>query len=146
MSPRGRVFLWSGLVLGCPVLVLCIYGLTSGTAPAGPRPPELGGQQAPARAFEIRFDRPYDVYCSAYSEQPLIYRGCKILGFTGRIDDSARAGQESGSFAFSSSSGSGSYSREYFDHWLVLELSDGRQAYVPPSAVKYIEQAAPKAK
>ena len=31
--------------------------------------------------------------------------------------------------------------REYFDHWLVLELADGRLAYIPPTAVRYIEQA-----
>ena len=30
--------------------------------------------------------------------------------------------------------------------WLVLELADGRLAYVPPAAVRYIEQASSPAK
>ncbi len=47
---------------------------------------------------------------------------------------------------FSGPFGSGSsYSyRGYFEHWLVLKQDDGRLAYIPPSAVKYLEQAAPK--
>jgi hypothetical protein len=33
-----------------------------------------------------------------------------------------------------------------FDRWLVLELSDGRLAYIPPSAIKYLEQASNQAR
>jgi hypothetical protein len=34
----------------------------------------------------------------------------------------------------------------FFDRWLRLELADGRLAFIPPSAVKYIEQASSQAK
>jgi hypothetical protein len=122
------------------VLSVLFYYAVPRTAP---RPPELGGQQVPAKVYEIRFDQKYDLFCSFYREEPTIYRNCKILGFTGRGEESGGSSRASGSagFVFSSGSGSASNYREYFDHWLVLELADGRLAYIPPDAVKYIEQA-----
>jgi hypothetical protein len=143
MSRRGCFILGGGVLGGLLLSLLFYYAVPSQTAPAGPRPPELGGQQVPAKVYEIRFDQKYDLFCSFYREEPTIYRNCRILGFTGRGEESAGSGRSSASvgFAFSSSSGSASDSREFFDHWLVLELADGRLAYVPPSAVRYIEQA-----
>ena len=142
MSRRGCLILCGGILAVLMLSLLFYYGVPR-TTPAAPRPPELGGQQVPAKVYEIRFDQKYDLFCSFYREEPTIYRNCKILGFTGGGEESARSGRASGSggFAFSSGSGSASYYREYFDHWLVLELADGRLAYIPPNAVKYIEQA-----
>jgi hypothetical protein len=144
MSRRGSLILGSG-VLGLLLLVVfLIYGAASRTAPQAPRPPELGGQQVPAQVYEIRFDRKNDLFCSFYGEEPTTYRNCRILGFTGRGEETSRTGRASGSGGFSSFSGSVSYATEYFDHWLVLRLADGRLAYIPPNAVKYIEEAAPQ--
>jgi hypothetical protein len=99
----------------------------------------------PDRLYEIQFDQEYDLYCSFYQEEPTVYRDCKILGFTGSGEGSDGAGRSAGSGSFSRryGSGSASYDRGYFDHWLVLELADGRRAYIPPSAVRYVEQASP---
>lgn len=103
------------------------------------RPPEVGGQPAPSAVRVIDFTRRYDAYCEFFRDAPTVFRGCKVVGFTG--PDEPTAGDRSGgSYLLSSGSGSGSGYR-YFDRWLVLELSDGRLAYVPPSAVKYLEAA-----
>ena len=112
------------------MLSLLFYYAVPRTTPAAPRPPELGGQQVPAKVYEIRFDQKYDLFCSFYPEEPTIYRNCRILGFTGRGEESAGSGRasSSGGFAFSSSSGSSSYYREYFNHWLQV----GRELPNPP--------------
>lgn len=146
MARQGYFILGGSILAGLLVVALIAFAAASRTAPAAPHPPELGGQRVPARVHEIRFDREYDLYCSFYREEPTIYRGCKILGFTGSGEEESGSGRVSGGGGFSLSSGSGSasYDREYFDHWLVLELADGRLAYIPPNAVKYIEQAAPE--
>jgi hypothetical protein len=144
-SRRGSYILGGGILAGLLLLGVFIYAVASHSAPAGPRPPELGGQQVPEKVYEIHFDQKYDLYCSLFHEAPTTYRSCKILGFTGRGGESVSAGRAAGSsgFAFSSGSGSASSYAQYFDHWLVLELPDGRLAYIPPNAVKYIEEAKP---
>lgn len=143
MSRQGCLIVCGGFLAVLILSLLFYVAVPSRKPPVTPRPPELGGQQVPARVYEIRFDQKYDLFCSFYQEEPTIYRNCKILGFTGRGEEPGSSGRASGSggFAFSSGSGSGSYRTEYFDHWLVLELADGRLAYVPPNAVRYIEQA-----
>jgi hypothetical protein len=146
MSRRGGLFLCGSILAGLLFVALCIYVVISQPTHSEPRPPELGGQQVPAKVYEIQFDQKYDVFCSFFREEPTIYRGCKILGFTGRGEEAARAGRGSGSGGFVFSSASGSYSSQYFDHWLVLELADRRLAYIPPNAVKYIEVAPPAGK
>ncbi|MGE3820198.1 MAG: hypothetical protein AB7I30_12330 [Isosphaeraceae bacterium] len=147
MSRRGRFLLWCAMLCGLPIVgFLVVLLVARPTEPAAPRPPELGGQRVPARVHEIRFDRKYDLHCSFYREEPTIFRHCEILGFTGRGGESARSGRVSGLTGFASSSGSESYfdhSRD-FNHWLVLKLADGRLAYVPPNAVRYIEEASPE--
>lgn len=146
MSRQGCLIVCGGFLAVLILSLLFYVAVPSRKPPVTPRPPELGGQQVPARVYEIRFDQKYDLFCSFYQEEPTIYRNCKILGFTGRGDGSAGSGRDAGvgGFVLSSGSGSGSssYDREFFDHWLVLELPDGRMAYIPPNAVRYIEQAA----
>jgi hypothetical protein len=61
-----------------------------------------------------------------------VYRNCRILGLTG-VEDG-----DSGSFSKSNIGPR----REWFDDMLVLEMSDGRLAYIPPSSVKYFEGTA----
>jgi hypothetical protein len=93
-------------------------------------PPEIGGQSAPAVVRQIDFGKRYDVHCSFFKDEPTVFRGCKVVGFTGR---DVPGTEERSSFSSSSS--------RIFDRWLVLELSDGRLAYVPPTALKYLESA-----
>lgn len=148
MSRRANFIMGGGIVAGLLLVVLLIYSVASQNAPAPPRPPELGGQQVPAKVYKIPFDRKYDLFCSFYGDEPTTYRNCKILGFTAHGEESPGSSRAAGAGGFSSPSGSGSatYYTEYFDHWLVLELADGRLAYIPANAIKYIEQASPQVK
>lgn len=144
MTRRGQLLLGGSVVAGLLLwAVLLVYFRTGGSStPVAPERPLLGGQAVPEKRFEIEFDRLYDVYCSFRAGEPTIFRGCTILGFTGEEPRSSRGGSGFGS-GFSGSSGSGSASSysHYFDQWLVLELADGRRAYIPPTAVEYIETA-----
>lgn len=143
MSRRGRSLLIGGLLFGLAIALVVIYGVASPHTPEAPRPPELGGQKVPEKVFDIQFDRPYDLFCSFYGPEPMVFRNCTIVGFSGRGEDSARSGRTSGIGVFSSPSGSSSYSyQRHFEHWLVLRRADGRLVYIPPEAVKYIEEAA----
>ena len=140
MSRRGTLILAGGLTAACLAFIVLISRINSRSTPVPPRPPELGGQRVPATIFEIRFDRRYDLHASMDRGEPALFRDCKILGFTGEGEDAGSSRAGSGGF----SSGSYSSRERYFEHWLVLELADGRLAYIPPSAVKYIEEAAPE--
>lgn len=121
-------------VLAAVVAAAAAIGAASRPRPAEVRPPEIGGQQAPAAVREIDFARRYDAHCLFFGDTPTVFRGCKVVGFTG--PDTQPGGEPRSSFL--SSPGS---SQRYFHRWLVLELSDGRLAYVPPSALKYLETA-----
>ncbi len=141
MSQRFIAFLVGCLTAGLLLVALLVYAVVPKPKPEVPRPPELAGQQVPNSVFEIRFEKRYDLFCSFFPEEPTIYHGCKFLGFTGRGEESNRSARSGG--VFSGSSGSGSYypESEFFEHWLVIELKDGRRAYIPPRSVKYIEEA-----
>jgi hypothetical protein len=151
MSRRGRIILVGSslagllIIISFAALISPIDGIGSQSATQAPRPPELGGQKVPDRVFDIRFDRRYDLSCSFYGGEATIYRNCTIVGFTGRGEESTGSGRGLGIGVFSSPSGSGSASHgNYFDHWLVLKLADGRLAYIPPGDVKSIEEASAK--
>jgi len=145
MSRRGVLFLVGCLPAGLLMIALLVYAVSSKTRPRAPRSPELGGQQVPNSVFDIRFDKRYDLFCSFLHAEPTIYHSCKFLGFTGRGEVSTQSAPSGGGM-FSGSSGSGSFYSEskYFEHWLVIELKDGRRAYIPPASVKYIEEASTK--
>lgn len=126
MSKRRIILLAGGVLSGFLIVTLLIIGLVYVNRPLPPQPPELGGQKVPSKIYEISFEKRYDLFCAFFKEEPTTYRNCKILGFTGQEEESA-----------------GSKGR-YFSHWLVLELSDGRRAYLAPESIKYIEEAAAK--
>lgn len=130
------------ILIGCAVVLVSVTTVVTATIvaaararPVDPKPPEIGGQQAPAEARVIDFGRRYDVYCSLIESAPTAFRNCKVVGFTG---PDAPAEERSDSSSHHSSSSS---AHRYFDRWLVLELSDGRFAYIPPNAIKYLETA-----
>ncbi len=145
MAPSSRRILIGSVLAALTIIFFGVftYAIALQFTPPRVRPPELGGQKVPAKLFEVRFDQRYDIFCSFYEKEATVYRNCKILGFTGNDEESEAAARESGSgsLGFSSASLSDYYPVRYFHHWLVLELSDGRLAYIPPNAVKYMEQA-----
>jgi hypothetical protein len=112
--------------------------INSTTRVPRPDPPVVAGQAVPNAMYEIRFDKRHDVFCVIFNGETTVFRGCKILGFTGREEEAVAA---------TSGSGYGSYGsfRKFFDHWLVLERADGRRTYVPSSALKYLEETDEKA-
>lgn len=128
------------LMVGTTVLVIITVAVNSAiiaasrSRPDANPPPQIGGQQAPAEVREFDFGKRYDVYCSFAGKESTVFRGCRVVGFTGPdapADDRSRS---------SSGISSGTTSR-YFDRWLILELNDGRLAYIPPSAINYLETA-----
>ena len=145
MARRKILLMGFGILVAMTIFVVIGQSMRSG--PPNPRPPELGGQRVPEVLFDIRFDRDYDLFCSFFSDEPTVYRNCRIQGFTGSEQSSeARHPSGFGVIGVASGSASGYSYRNHFDHWLVLRLEDGRLAYVPPGAVKYIEEALPKRK
>ncbi len=82
-----------------------------------------------------------DSYKTTDSAKPNIkvYRNCRIVGFTKSREQIAKQ----------SARGASSISKadfptdSWFLAWLILELEDGRLAYIPPQTVKYIEQSEP---
>ncbi len=136
MSRRAIVIVFAGSLAAFVCLGTFGVLISSVSSPTRIPPPELGGQRVPDRLYEIPFDRQYDVSCTFFGEEPTVFRNCKILSFTG-------GGEKSGGkeHSFSAAGFSTPYER-YFTHWLVLKLADGRLAYIPTTAVKYIEEAA----
>lgn len=130
---KQRVLILAGCVgvLIAGGAVVASIALTARPQPSKVQPPEIGGQAAPAAVREIDFGKRYDAHCSFFGDEPTVFRGCKVVGFTGRDTP----GEEGTSY---SSSGS---THQFFNRWLVLELSDGRLAYIPPADLKYLESA-----
>src|SRR5207237_1388773 len=89
-------------------------------------PVELAGEKAPAKFYEIDFNKRYDLITQGYRGERLTYTNCKILGSTRPAEPKQ-------------SSGLSSYS-EYFEKWLVIELPDGRLAYLPADHIDMIEE------
>ncbi|MCU0702573.1 MAG: hypothetical protein MUF18_01115 [Fimbriiglobus sp.] len=122
MSTRARIILFVVLA------VLVVGGLGAWTVFQSQQiqPPSIAGQQAPSQVRGMDFGLRYDVHCSFGDRESTIFRGCKVVGFTG-------PDQLPGKF--------GGSSLVYFDRWLILELNDGRLAYIPPTSLKYLEVA-----
>jgi hypothetical protein len=120
-----------GFVTGVIVMAL---GASSRSKPDEPQPPQIGGQKAPSLVREIDFDKRYDAHCSFFEKEPTVFPGCKVVGFTGPArpqKDGESGGSGYGFRAFS----------QHFDRWLVLELRDGRQVFVPSNSLRYLETA-----
>ena len=109
---------------GFVAFVLAVILYVSSTS-RGEQPPVIAGQQVPQTIHKIDFSKRYDLIIRGYAGENLVYRNCRIVGLTGDRQ---------------LSSGSDSY--QGWDRWIVLELADGRLAYIPPSNVFSIEQTA----
>jgi hypothetical protein len=90
-----------------------------------PRPPQLAGQNVPDKFFNIDFTKRYNLWVRSYDAPSYHYENVQLLGFTGKIE-------------------AGGFKGGFFDHWLVLQLADGRLAYVPGNSVHAIEEATTK--
>ena len=124
------------VVAASVALGFCISLLNSPKRVEQPTPPVIGGQQVPNAMYEIRFDKRHDVHCIIFDRETTVFRGCKVLGFTGREE----AAPATGGF----SSGYGRF-QKFMDQWLVLEHADGRRTYVPSGSLKYLEESDEKA-
>ena len=118
MNRREFGFLIAGVVI--VIAFRIIIGLSR---PA--KPPTIAGQEAPVVVFKLDFAKRYKVSCgSSYgNEAPLLYDNVKFLGFVGNNDQPR-----------------GSYSYDYFDRWIVLELTDGRKVFLPLNSIRIIEE------
>ncbi len=126
-----------GVVVVAALLVaLLIAARNRSPATRAPAPPpELGGGQVPDVTLRIDFEKRYDFHCFPAGEHGVVLRRCKVLGTTGPGPQRFRvpAGEEEYLLAGG-----------YGGRWLVLELPDGRRAYVPPESVRLIEESADK--
>jgi hypothetical protein len=92
----------------------------------------LVGQPLPAETFEIDFGKRYDLHCvSSTGDHAVVMHRCKIIGSTGPGRHPQVPSPYAELYAQMLPSG----------RWLVLELADGRRAYVPPESVRLIEES-----
>ena len=112
-------------------LVRLIFGLSFSvllpSCSSEQKPPQIGGESVPAEHFKIDFSKKYDIYISRYSgDKPLMFPNSRFLGYTGdEVVDSK---------GLSSKAYSG------FTRWLVIELTDGRKAYISSSSIERLEE------
>ena len=126
------------ILIGCVVVgvvavlaLVAIKNRSEDTRPA-PRPPELVGQPVPATTFEIDFAKRYDLHCAAAGQESLVLHRCKIIGSTG-AGQHPKLPSPYAELYYAQGISSG--------RWLVLELPDGRRAYVPPESIRLIEES-----
>src|SRR5687768_8846516 len=110
------------LLLLLPATLLC------GCASSPPdKPPTIAGQPAPNQNILLDFTKRYDLVCRD-GEASRRYEGCRVLGYTG---ESVRDSEGLISKAFGG----------HFGRWLVVELVDGRRAFLPPGSVTFLEES-----
>jgi len=108
------------------ITLLSAGTLLCGCASTPPRdqPPTIAGQPVPNQNIVLDFSQRYDLVCRD-GQGVQTNTSCRILGYTGETVRDA----------------SGIISREYssqFGRWLVVELSDGRRACLPPGSVTFL--------
>lgn len=127
---RNRVLLLSGALSVIFFLAGYVVASAAGTKrPDTAPPPDIGGQPAPNVPLQIDFNKRYDAHCSLIVQGATVFKNVKIVGFTG-----SKEKQVNTEYSLSSSR------EKYFEQWLVLEMPDKRLVYIPPSALKYLEE------
>jgi hypothetical protein len=129
-----KLLIIGGIVVGV-VAILALVAIKNRTGEAShatSRPPELVGQPLPAETFEIDFTKRYDLHCVATAgDHVLVLHRCKIIGSTGPGRHTQVPSPYAELYAQVLPSG----------RWLVLEMPDGRRAYVPPESIRLIEES-----
>lgn len=110
-----------GIVIGFYLFVFVRFILFM--VPKEPSPPKIAGVKVPSKTYEIDFSKRYDLTLDS-QHNSVTFTNCLIKGFTqGKTEPSSKSRYE------------------YFDTWLVVELSDGRIIYLPPHNVVIIEES-----
>jgi hypothetical protein len=84
----------------------------------------------PAQRFQLDLEKRYDLFVDRSGGNTQVFRGVKILGFTGPDQDGSDGNPKSGSSGYS-----------FFDRWLVAEQAGGRRVYIPPHGIYAIEES-----
>jgi hypothetical protein len=109
-----------GIIIGCYFFAFVRFFLF--LAPRKPSPPKIAGVKVPSKTYEIDFSKRYNLTLDS-QHGSVTFTNCLIKGFT-------QGKQESSPSRY-----------DYFDTWLVVELSDGRIIYLPPHNVVMIEES-----
>jgi hypothetical protein len=135
-----KVWIIGGIAAAVLLVVLVIGVRNRNQAPraAAARPPEVVGRPVPDATFEIDFAKRYDLHCFPGGTQAVVLRRCKIVGSTG-------PGSGAGRLRLPGADEDYVLPGTFSGRWLVVELPDGRHAYVPQEAVRLIEES-PEAK
>ena len=112
--------------LASPAFAVLLF-LCGCISPPPERPPEIAGQEIPSQNIIIDFTKRYDVICTS-GQDTRAYTNCRILGYTG---DKIRDAEGKLTSAYSGS----------FGRWAVLEMQDGRRAFVPFGRITFLEEA-----
>ena len=108
-------------------LLITVGMLAGGCATTPPdRPPDIAGQPVPNQNIVLDFSKRYDLVCRD-GQSSRTYANCKILGYTG---ESVRDAAGLMSTAYGG----------HFGRWLVVELTDGRLACLPPGSITFLEE------
>ncbi len=110
-------------------MLVCGYVRRSGHE----RRPIIAGQQVPERRFRLDFSKRYDLILGQrFEEGTRTIEDVRILGFTSPRGPGTQAG------------GTGDSSYDYFDHWIVGDLPDGRLTYIPAGSILATEESVRK--
>jgi len=120
LDPKSILWLFLGSILGVAAMGALFFAVA---VLREPRPPRLAGQATPDQLVRIDFEKRYDLYCSSSQGEATVFRGCRVLGFTGQQadDESDYAPKVS---------------------WVVIELADLRRAYLPVHLIRWFEETA----
>jgi hypothetical protein len=129
----GKTIIIGAIVCALILCSTCVMGLILYQPPKFDPTPKIAGQKVPDTIRKINFEKRYDFHSNITGPNQTVFRNCKIIGFTGDWSE------EKGGGSFGSGGG-----YRFFEGYLVLELSDGRLAYIPPRLIEFFEEAAPK--
>ena len=128
MQPPPKSQFANGLIVGALGALLAIGALYWFSARGTPQAPAVAGQRVPDQRFQLDFSKRYNLVVDSNQGLRTAYEGARILGFTWPASESAQSGGSKYNF---------------FDQWLAIELSDGRLAFLPPHAIRAIEESRP---
>jgi hypothetical protein len=130
-----RLLIVGGILVVALVVVLVITARnrTQASRAAAARPPELVGRSVPEATFDIDFSKRYDLHCFPAGTHEVVLRRCKVLGSTAGMTQRPRLPLGDEEYVLPG---------VYTGRWLVVELQDGRKAYVPPETVRLMEESA----
>jgi hypothetical protein len=124
---KGFWLFIGGIVVGGTIGFYSFIFLEYFVASMKPSPPKIAGVRVPSKTYEIDFSKRYNLTLdSRYGSATYTYTDCLIKGFTQGKTESESSSRY-----------------EYFDTWLVVELSDGRIVYFPPHNIIMIEESKP---